>query len=114
MESEKAEKATSKETYTQSDEKKPYHGVFPPPLGSYTEPRFHTAKDTQVDAKTPDGVDVTSERWYVIDAINKKRLRVHGGRGNTVSENAYYTCADLNRHPECITEYNTWEPFPAT
>ena len=111
---EKAEKATSKETYTQSDEKKPYHGVFPPPLGSYTEPRFHTAKDTQVDAKTPDGVDVTSERWYVIDAINKKRLRVHGGRGNTVSENAYYTCADLNRHPECITEYNTWEPFPAT
>ena len=110
MESEKAEKATSKETYTQPDEKKPYHGVFPPPLGRHTEPRFHTAKDTQVDTKSPDGI---SERWYVIDAIDKKRLRVHGGRGNTASENAYYTCAGLNRHPERITEYNIWEPFPA-
>ena len=74
------------------------------------EPRFHTAKDTQVDTKSPDGI---SERWYVIDAIDKKRLRVHGGRGNTASENAYYTCAGLNRHPERITEYNIWEPFPA-
>ena len=90
--------------------KKPYHGVFPPPLGDHTEPRFHTAKDTQVDTKSPDG---TSERWYVIDTIGKQRLAAHGNQLVSASAYAYNICSHLNSDPSLITTYSPWEPFPA-
>ena len=109
MESEKAEKATNKETYTQPDEKKPYHGVFPPPLGRHTEPRFHTAKDTQVDTKSPDGI---SERWYIIDTVGKRRVRVFSNERLTAADRAAIACRNFNNgtNPDILT---TWEPFPA-
>ena len=109
MESEKAEKATSKETYTQPDEKKPYHGVFPPPLGRHTEPRFHTAKDTQIDTKSPDG---TSEHWYIIDTVGKRRVRVYSNERLTAADRAAIECRNFNNgtNPDILT---SWEPFPA-
>ena len=109
MESEKAEKATSKETYTQPDEKKPYHGVFPPPLGRHTEPRFHTAKDTQVGTKSPDGI---SERWYIIDTVGKRRVRVYSNERLTAADRAAIECRNFNNgtNPDILT---SWEHFPA-
>ena len=94
--------------------KKPYHGVFPPPppppLGTNTEPRFHTAKDTQVDTKSPDG---TSEHWYIIDTVGKRRVRVYSSELFTAANRAALECRNFNNgtNPDILT---TWEPFPAT
>ena len=75
------------------------------------EPRFHTAKDTQIDTKSPDG---TSERWYVIDTIGKQRLAVHGNLLVSASGYAYNICSHLNSDPTLAVTYFPWEPFPAT
>ena len=83
---------------------------WPTPLSNHTEPRFHTAKDTQVDTKSPDG---TSERWYVIDTIGKQRLAVHGNQLVSASGYAYNICSHLNSAPTLAVTYFPWEPFPA-
>ena len=83
---------------------------WPTPLSNHTEPRFHTAKDTQVDTKSPDG---TSERWYVIDTIGKQRLAVHGNQLVSASGYAYNICSHLNSDPTLAVTYFPWEPFPA-
>lgn len=95
------------------NEKKPYHGMFPPPLpvlSNHTEPRFHTAKDTQIDTKSPDG---TSEHWYIIDTVGKRRVRVYSNERLTAADRAAIECRNFNNgtNPDILT---SWEPFPAT
>lgn len=76
----------------------------------YTEPRFHTAKDVQVDTKSPDG---TSERWYIIDTVENRRLHITGMDSDSNSMKAADTAQVFNNNPETTKLYQTWEPFPA-
>ena len=74
------------------------------------EPRFHTAKDTQIDTKSPDG---TSEHWYIIDTVGKRRVRVYSNERLTAADRAAIECRNFNNgtNPDTLT---SWEPFPAT
>ena len=82
---------------------------WPTPLSNHTEPRFHTAKDTQVDTKSPDG---TSEHWYIIDTVGKRRVRVYSNERLTAADRAAIECRNFNNgtNPDILT---SWEPFPA-
>ena len=73
------------------------------------EPRFHTAKDTQNDTKSPDG---TSEHWYIIDTVGKRRVRVYSNERLTAADRAAIECRNFNNgtNPDILT---SWEPFPA-
>ena len=73
------------------------------------EPRFHTAKDTQIDTKSPDG---TSEHWYIIDTVGKRRVRVYSNERLTAADRAAIECRNFNNgtNPDILT---SWEPFPA-